>query len=320
MQKKLLIDYLTFTVARSDFFSLDDDEQDILPLILLRFQLEGLNFVERRAFYGYNCVYVADGVSVCFGGREDICIQLSGSGCRAFESLHPDLSWEEYISYLFGYNSLSVARLDIACDTFGLLKLSVIQRYTLDRHFVSRWRTYLCMIGNRESSVVFGSPKSDFRLRIYDKSLERQQNVKGVEVPKNWVRVEMQMRDAQAESFLRAWRAAGDLGSVFFGLLRNQLMYWKSYDGKNRDRMEVARWWDKLLDGADRLTLASVVGREYNLEGLTKYVVSQAGRSIQTYVSIYGVDQLRRSVSQLPLTDAQRALIASADVVDAPWD
>ena len=52
-------------------------------------------------------------------------------------------------------------------DTFKRLKLSTIINYTRKGWYISRWKTYLINDGNREHSVVWGSPKSDFRLRIY---------------------------------------------------------------------------------------------------------------------------------------------------------
>ena len=78
-----------------------------------------------------------------------------------------------------------------------MLKLRTVQAFTRKRNYISRWKTYLIQEGSSEMAVIWGSSKSDFRLRIYDKTLERE--VKGSidadKVPKNWVRCEFQLRN-----------------------------------------------------------------------------------------------------------------------------
>lgn len=306
-----LVDYLAFTIARSDFFSNEADEQYIFERLKGKLFLEGLDYQTRKAFYGYGTTQTACGVSICYGGREDIYIQLSGTGCRAFESLHPDLSWERYIGYLqMTYKTLHVSRLDMACDTFGLLRIAQIQQYTIARRFASKWRTYLCQIGSNENSVVFGAASSDFRCRIYDKTQERREALGGgAEVPEQWVRVEFQLRNEAAASFLRAWFASENLSGTFLGMLRNQLMYWTQFDGHNYDRMKVASWWKKLLGNAGRVKMAYVGGMEYNCETLRDYVVKQAGSSVRAFVELYGPDKLIADVMARPLNDRQRLLL-----------
>ncbi len=318
---RLLVDYLCFTISRSDFFSEDANEQYIFERICGKMFLHGLNYQLRRSFYGYATTYNACGISICFGGREDIYIQMSGTGCRAFESLHMGLTWEKYIDYLrTTYSSLHVSRLDIACDTFDLLKIQHIQSYTMERRFVSRWKKYLCMIGSDENSVIFGSKQSDFRCRIYDKTQERREATGEQDIPDNWVRVEFQLRNEAAASFLRSWFSSGDLSATFFGLLSNQLMFYTKYDGIHRDRAKVAPWWRQLIGNAQRIKMAYVGGMEYNCESLRQYVLGQAGSSVRTYISLYGIDQLVADVSQRPLNDRQLALLNSGEEIPVPWE
>ena len=307
---RFLVDYLAFTVSRLDFFSDGANEFYIFERIQKKLLLRGLNYVCKRSFYGYSTCYNAAGISICFGGREDIYIQMSGTGCRAWESLNPSMTWEEYIRLLQStYGSLHFARMDVACDTVNMLNIDKVLAATRFQKYVSRWRTYLVQEGNKEKSVIFGAAKSDFRCRIYDKSLERKVKTDREDVPENWVRIEFQLRNESVLSFLRPWQSSKDLPATFLGLLRNQLLYYKFYDGKNNDRMILTPWWEKLLDNACRIKMAYRGGMEYNLESLKGFVLDQAGSSVRTYMELFGIDQLVHDVQKRSFSDKQLDLI-----------
>lgn len=272
--------------------------------------LDGLDYQVRRAFYGYSVTYNAQGISICFGGRDDIYIQMSGTGCRAFETCHPGLTWESYIRYLQStYSSLHFSRMDVACDTFELLDIHKMQVATMSKRFVSKWRTYLCQVGNKENSIIFGSAQSDFRLRIYDKTQERIRATGRDDVPENWVRLEYQLRNEAVTSFLNSWQDSGDVSLTFLGILRNELVYWTSYDGIHTDRMKLAAWWKRLLGNAGKIKMAYEGGSDYNLDNLKDYVLKQAGSSVRTYVELMGADKLLRDVQARPYNDRQLALL-----------
>lgn len=312
---RFLVDYLCFTVSRLDFFSDEADEQYIFERVQKKFMLEGLQYQLKRSFYGYATTYNAQGVSLCFGGRDDIYIQMSGTGCRAFESLNPGLSWESYIRHLQStYCSLHFSRLDVACDTFDLLRMDWVQRFTMAQQFTSKWRTWLVQAGSNENSVIFGAASSDFRCRIYDKTQERREKTGREDVPENWVRVEFQLRNEAVMSFLGPWQESGDLSSTFLGLLRNQLVFWTAYDGVHTDRMKIAPWWKRLLNNAGRIKMAYCGGMEYNLDDLKQYVLKQAGSSVRAFVELFGPEQLLKDVAVRPLNDRQRHLLEQARV------
>ena len=193
---RILVDYFCFTVSVSEFFDHDiTDEKAVYTAdrIERKFMLRGLEFQERKGMYGYAYARWYDGIVYARGGNNTIYIQMSGTGCCTWETTHPGLAWERWIKQLQStYATLHISRIDIACDTFGMLKLRTVQAFTRKRNYISRWKTYLIQEGSSEMAVIWGSSKSDFRLRIYDKTLERE--VKGSidadKVPKNWVRCE----------------------------------------------------------------------------------------------------------------------------------
>lgn len=319
---KILVDYLAFTVSLDDFASWDERNlEHVQERIESKFMLAGLDFEGRKGFYGYLHSQWYNGITYCFGGQNHIYIQMSGTGCRTWESCHPGLPWESWLRQLQAtYPSLHIARLDIAYDTFGALKLPLIIKYTRLRKYVSYWKTYLINEGNKEMSVIWGSGKSDSRLRIYDKTLERRKVVgDGEAVPDGWVRCEHQMRNNFAGAFVREWLATEDLSAVFFGVLGRKLQYVTQYDGKNTDRMVVAPWWRRLLQDYPKIKLACSVGIEYNLQHLERYVYGQAGSSIKALLAAKGGDLsgFLAMIERKDYNDRQKTLLETLRHADA---
>ena len=324
---RILVDYFCFTVSLSEFQEHDETEEKavyLLQRIEKKFYLSGLEFQDRRGMYGYAYARWYDGIVYAYGSSDTIYIQMSGTGCRTWETTHPGLTWEKWIQYLqTTYASLHISRLDIACDTFGKLKLKAVQAYTHAGRYISRWKTYLIQEGSSEMSVIWGSSKSDFRLRIYDKTLERQ--VKGSvdadKIPKDWVRCEFQLRNDAAASFIRSWQSNGSIGLTFMGIMKNQLLYVSQYDGKNSDRATVAPWWARLLGDAEQIRMAYDAGKDYNFDSLKRYIFHQAGSSIKAYLAIMDGDfgPLLQGVRMAALNDRQTELIRSAQEQRREW-
>lgn len=324
---RILVDYFCFTVSLSEFCDYDAEHYDGRNLpgrIERKFLLQGLEFQQRKGMYGYAYSAWYDGIVYAWGGADTVYIQMSGTGCRTWESTHPGLAWEKWIKYLQStYATFHVSRLDIACDTFGQLKLKTIQAYTRNGKYISRWKTFLIQEGSAEMAVIWGSSKSDFRLRIYDKSLERvvKGGVNEETVPKDWVRCEFQLRNDAATSFVRSWQTTSSIGITFMGIMKNQLLYVSQYDGKNRNRATVAPWWDKLLGDAEKLRMAYDAGKDYNFDSLKRYIFHQAGSSIKAYLTIMDGDfsALLNGVNMSSLNDRQTELVRSAHEQHQEW-
>lgn len=315
---KILVDYFCFSIGLESFCNFEDDNKLHLgERLKSKLFLDNLPWQERRGMYGYESACYYDGIVLAWGGNDSVYCQMSGTGCRTWESLHPGLTWERFILYLQAtYPSWHCSRLDIACDTFHLLDLSKIQQYTRKEKYISRWKTYLIQEGSVEQSVIWGSAKSDFRCRIYDKTLERmvKSGAKPEDIPSDWVRVEFQLRNQAAASFLRSWQKSGSIGSTFLGILKNQLLYCSRYDGKNRDRAVVASWWGKLLGDAEQVKMSYAAGKEYNFQSLSHYLFHQVGASLRTYLTITDGDlgELMDNIRASRLNTRQKELIETA--------
>lgn len=203
---QILVDFLTFSDKKEkfdfwlDFFNFDLDEfQDIAP---------ARGWLQHKYF---------GGIHVYFCGRDDIGFEFSGRGCRSLESLNQlSFDWLKLFRMLFDMN-IHISRLDIACDeTEGILNFDKLFKSTAAHKYVCRARRRVYSQGD-ECCIIFGSPQSDTRLRIYDKALERSSALHDDTInDEHWIRVEMQMRNDAAMSFVRNLvTGMYDIGSCF---------------------------------------------------------------------------------------------------------
>lgn len=321
---KVLIDWLSYTVRLSELQEAGVTYDVWFSWCCERLHLGGseVQWQCRKAQNGYSTAYVCNGITFAYGGRDDVFVNMSGSGCRMWETLNQGYSWQEYLSSLFAdFKTVHFSRLDIAGDSFDLLDMGKVMRCTVDRKFVSKWRKFLHSGGNWRCEVIFGSPKSEFFLRIYDKTLERKEH-RCKDVPENWVRCEFQMRNDRAGGFLHEWLRSGDLGHTYAGVMRNQLVYWRQFDGHNYDRIVLQKWWSDFIGDADSIRLPHQGGLEYNLENLERYVYGQAASSIKTLLELSEGDltQFVGRVNTARYNDAQRELLARAKQIELPGE
>jgi len=206
---EVLIDYLAFT-----------DKGHTKEFWLEELGLNGLKFEVANVRFRWIEHLYTNGIHV-YDDRNGMCgFEFSGTGCRLLETVNCLVfDWFDLIKQLSEGTGTHISRLDVACDeTEGLLTFEKMYRYVKARKYISRARRAIWTDGD-EQSIVFGSPKSDTRLRIYNKALERD-----VEGP--WTRAEFQLRNDAAASFCTNWVGqGGDLGKTYGGVLIHYLRF-----------------------------------------------------------------------------------------------
>lgn len=139
------------------------------------------DFRECHSYFGYEKCLKFSGIAVHFnldtkGERESIdkvCLDLSGQGCRTVESLVHDFDWKYFILGFMIDESFRVSRIDIACDDKdGILNMKQLFDYVRRNQYICKAQYFIYQQGSEET-LYFGSPKSERRLRIYNKALER---------------------------------------------------------------------------------------------------------------------------------------------------
>lgn len=235
-----------------------------------------------RSRYGYGeCIYY-DGISLHIDSDMMI-LEMSGRGCRACEDLNKNWDWylfllsfDDMICYSnenFDVAPIHIARMDIAYDDIGnkIVTVPLLHRYIKAGKYVCISRYVSCISGTMESDIYFGSPKSDRRLRIYDKRLEQ----RGLDSDVPWVRYEFQLRNKNALSFyLNLKKCKGDFSKCYFGVLSNYLVFTsesKNDKGHHTDRLTPVKWWTSLIGNVLKLKQLYLPGREYTVNSITHF-------------------------------------------------
>lgn len=230
---EVLIDYLKFTSKVHNW-------TDFIELL----GLESIVWQQGRPYKGWTLHEYFSGIHIYHGGRDDVGVELSGAGCRMLETCNKNsFDWCELFAYIMEHaknKDMNISRLDVAGDDKdGILTLDKVTRYVKARKYISKPRRKICISEDKEE-VMFGAKSSSTRLRIYNKALER-----GVDGP--WVRVEFQLRDEAADSFvLNLLNEGGEIGPTYSGVLLNYLRFTTrdpSGCNNNYNRIPTASWW-----------------------------------------------------------------------------
>lgn len=281
----ILFDWLTFSIKTDDLdFVMELIGMKDCPWEQIDRYMDGY---PNRKFFG--------GVSVMYGATEEmgICVNMSGQGCRTYESYGKN-DWTELIRTIYGSDDINITRLDMAFDDHsGLLDIDEIWRATLAREYVSKAKNSRVTISDNQKTdiqgktVEIGSNKSDMLIRIYDKGAER-----GYDADTHWIRIEMQMRNKIATGFCSGL-LDNETGTQFRGVLHNYLRFVEpSETDSNRNRWPMTEYWEKLIDGVEQIRCWSAPGVDYNMSHLENFVIRQAGNAIDVYLKVCGWHQL----------------------------
>ena len=254
---------------------------------------------------GYHYRLSYGGINILYGGNDDmgVCVTMSGSGCRTFESYFSTDWVTLFTAILSGIDSgdFKITRLDVAFDDHsGLLDMAQVMCYVDEGNYVSKSRWWEIAYGSEGSTVYIGSPQSAIRIRIYDKAAER-----GYDDSVHWIRVEMQLRDDRALAFLRevdwGFCSVTSLGEKFRAVLGHYLRFVEpSQSDSNKRRWKTAAWWASLLDGVEAVSLWSAPGVNYNIFHVEDWLVNTVGSAIYVYDDIIGLDELIDKIRHRP--------------------
>lgn len=224
-----------------------------------------------------------EGISIMYG-REDVNVwlEMSGQGCRAFETYGTG-DYESLFDIVRDEpNGVHLTRLDVAYDDHtGLLNIDQIAEDCREQNYRSRFQDWMVTESNKGCTVEHGSPTSAIKFRIYDKAAERKR------AGEHWIRIEMQLRDERAFSFISS---SASIGEKFAGVLQNYLTYLTPANDSNKRRWPVAPYWERLVNAAEPIRLYIEPGTDYNMMQMTNYVFNQAGNAIDATIDVLGIN------------------------------
>lgn len=277
----ILYDWLSFT-------SKVDSPDSIIKLLGLT--NDGINWLPTYGMYGYKDRYYFSGISIHYNSaNDDIFVNFSGTGCRAFEQ-YSECDWSVIFNLLVNdRKNYNITRLDVAYDDHeGLIDIDKLFAETLKKHFVSKFRNPHVIKGvvTGDATIEYGSKSSDIFMRCYDKAKEREAKT-NIENLGHWVRWEIQFRSERAYNFLSL--GFEKIGYNFFGVVNNYIRYIvPSKTDTNISRQPIAKWWTKWLDGLQKISVYTPKDLDYNLYACERYVYKQAGNAIDALISIKG--------------------------------
>lgn len=204
-------------------------------------------------------------------GSTELALKLAKYyGSNDFEKI-----WRNFFDY-FDIYRVKVTRLDIALDDFnGVLNFDQMERKLKRKEFRSSKRVYQIIKSHetdgkvKGETIYFGKRKKHqdgFLVRFYDKYAEYKskgdilptqvENVVTGEGTHKWQRYEMELHGAACKNFIDKILSGSSFGVLYKGLMRNCVEFLKaSRTIKNKSYWQVADWWEKFLEGAEKCSV-----------------------------------------------------------------
>lgn len=319
-QNCILYDWLTFSttvytqVSIFDFL-LDWKGQNVgglkNPLLNLDWVVKKgsrLNYEWMMSYHGMTIHYTTSPRVDLITGQvlhsfnSGVCVEFSGSGCRAFETYGLGQDIGSLLSRLIQLpkDDFNISRLDIAYDDFtGVIPLDIMARQAEDFSFTSRLQRRRIInesIQSQDSdcglTVTHGSRSSRCFFRCYDKRFERSaQDDFG-----HWVRFEIQLRDENALAF-----ALTDMpiGAKFSAVVNEYLCYREpNLQDTNKRRWPVSPWWSAFVASSARIKLSSRKDEDYNKDRLHDYVYEHLANLLITTLLLDGQEFFFKSIAK----------------------
>lgn len=332
MENCILVDWLTFT-------SKGDNEKSIIDFL----GLSGVTWVPgkgSRLHYAKTLVF--NGITVHYTPdnfnhkkwNEGVCVEMSGSGCRDFETFS-DVGFPyvfQYISYLSRAEIGNVTRIDLAFDDFsGVIPLDTMENYAKNFWFTSRLSCFSIEMSAKTLdpdhlgvNIYHGSRGSNVSFRFYDKRVERARYDLD-----HWVRAEIQLRSGAALGFVQQFyndcisedssvSCPDNLGTIFSGIISHYVDYKEPSEDSNKARWTTCQWWSDFLGECDSISLFSRRDREYNKKRMERYAYQQNHNHTKTMIELDGLGHYLTELHQHrePIPDKYKAVATAADNSD----
>lgn len=305
-----------------------DETQDCLLIDWFSFRCESMDLEQMKTylglrdadwqpgagFYGFSCRSWSGGISIHYGSDSctGVLVEMSGSGCRTYETFIlgkcPELSakeiWHSLFMDVLSDDSFVVTRLDVAFDDrSGVLPMDRLIYDFRHENFVTRFKTgrgsRSCKIEmsphDQDATIYFGSPQSEIRFRIYDKSAER-----GLDASVHWIRFEIQLRRDNATQFIfQLVQSDYDISGLFVSVVTNYIRFvTPSKTDTNKRRWNMRKYWAEFVGDAVPASLWVPKTIEYNKSNCERYVYYMAGNSVAALIELDGAENFLKNLDE----------------------
>ena len=279
------LDWVSFTIWER---TMQDVAESILCLSAEDFLHTELNVRGFRDNYEFT---QCQGISIATNGlpEQGIHVTITGQGCSfLFSTITPQMFVQNVLVHHGRFS-----RVDLAMDDYTSQWYTVSQliKYLKRDELICRWKTYTIhqggsMNGKRQTqeALYLGSAKSDFCLKIYNKTLEQRAKFTDAEVlanlPECWTRWEFCCRNKQAHKLMEAIQEHNfRLGEVFAGLLNENMRICKESCDTNKWRRPARQKWKDFIGAVEPLKLC--VGKpKTTMEAKRAWLCNQVGPTL----------------------------------------
>ncbi len=282
---QVLLDWVSFTIWGQ---SVQDVAETVLCLPAEDFLHTELNIRGFRDNYEFT---QCSGITIATNGlpEQGVHITLTGQGC-AF--LFSQMSPAVFVANVLEHHG-RFSRVDLALDDYESIWYTVphLVKYLKRDELICRWKTYTIHQGgsinskqSKQEALYLGSAKSDFCLKIYNKTLEQKQKLRSAEalanLPAQWTRWEFCCRSKQAHKLMETLQEHGfQMGEVFAGLLNDSMRICKANEDTNRWRWPVRPKWRQFVGAIEPLRL-HVDKPKSTMESKREWLRNQVGPTL----------------------------------------
>ena len=258
---KVLLDWVSFTIWGK---SVQEVAEDILCLPAENFLHTELYTRGFRDSYEFT---QSKGITIATNGlpEQGVHVTVTGQGCSfLFTQIAPQIFVQNVLEHQGKFS-----RVDLAMDDYESVWYTVpsLIKYMQKDELICRWKTYTIHQGGsisgkqqHQEALYLGSAKSDFCLKIYNKTLE--QNTKLIapealaQLPSQWTRWEFCTRGKQAHAMMQTiLEHEFRLGEVFAGLLNENMRICRVSQDKNKWRRPPRQKWTAFIGAVEPLSL-----------------------------------------------------------------
>ena len=204
-------------------------------------------------------------------GKPSCYIELKGQGCREFEALNPDKSWDDLLKFFVLDYDANVKRIDIAIDHFDNKPVDfdwVLNKLN-QNHFASSFKNRnFNLSGNitEGRSITFGRHGSSLMLCIYEKKKQQEFHEKVIVKEPYWTRYEMRFGNNRADDFAYNYLTISKLDlntfilSVFYQML--DIKVDNNRDTHHQANVETDPKWLEFLGNVEKYKMVKATNYE----------------------------------------------------------
>lgn len=228
-------------------------------------------------------------------------ISFSGNGCREFESLLEEQgrTWYDFFKIAIAYKARAT-RIDLAINDYvRMLDIPELYQKYEDDELVTSFHKIKPRfdrdVRTKESdgmTLYFGSEKSDFFIRFYEKDLE-QRNKKKIHKDSCMIknRYESVTKSEKARNLISQYIRTGNIEEIAFGLIHHHIQFYDRENDLPKAEWKINRKWSEFIGDAKTMKF-SVEPKESFYEKTKNWLENYCAKSIHV---VREVDRLNQT-------------------------